>query len=470
MTLLSRRTLFAALVLCACHGDKKRNFVLAFQRDPEGVLQEVAALEDPVHQEAIILRLSEAYPGRVGSMCSSLQNRNVRKRCERLGSRPHLAAAVNKGGPAHAPVLARAGAGPPTGSLPFPDAMRQHWDTVAPEPGDCVRNRAKYHLCLAEQAAEAAQAGDTRAAAAACNAARTDRMRCDCFFGTAEDTPLTAKGYHNAASLCLGSGTFVHECNGHLFAKMAPAELGHERTAAVLVTDARTVAEAWQEIAPDLEPLMLDLYWARAAERLIPIVGSTEPSLFETLPAEAWPHIRSAMAWGLARCEDPLVSLQWAANPERRPSRPCTARPDSPGDAARSKGTGGGPEADLLEEQLRWTRDLEGEDRFPAVYFLVQGAGRRATDPDADVDLLLAGLSVQAHREHAHLDLFASYAEDERLVVRWTAVRLLAALAPNHPALALAAEDPDPSVRQRAKLSQRTAAASGSVSHPPAAQ
>ena len=100
---------------------------------------------------------------------------------------------------------------------------------------------------------------------------------------------------------------------------------------------------------------------------------------------------------------------------------------------------------------LRWARDLQGEESIPAVFFLVQGAGRRPTDPDPDLDLLLAGLTVQAYRDAPPLDLFAAQLDDERFVLRWTAARILTELDPGHPALEKAARDEDPRVAQRAQ-------------------
>ena len=462
MTSAHRSGLAAGLLLWACSAETTRDLVQAFPDDPQGVAADVAAMKDPVHQEAVILRLSEAYPGRVGSLCSSLKSRNVREHCERLGERPHLAARVDKTAHVDTPVLERAAGGPSSGSLAFPEATLQRWAQVIPEPGDCQRGQARYHLCLGEQAARAAGAGDSHAAAAACNAARTERMRNDCYFRTAEGMAPAQGGYRSAATLCLGSGAFVHECNGHLFGNLFPKRLEPELAAASLSHSADEVALAWHEIAPALEPLMLDLFWARAAERLMPIADRFGPGLLQELPEQAWPHVRTAMAWRLARCDDPIAALHHAADPEAQRGEGCRARPDGPGNAARSKSKGDDRGLNLLEEQLRWTRDLEGEEEFPAVYFLVQGAGRRATDPDPDVDLVLAGLSVQAHRAPP-LDLFSSYMQDERLVVRWTAVRLLAAIAPDHVSVALAAEDPDPRVRRRATLAQRQAAAAAAV-------
>jgi len=331
----------------------------------------------------------------------------------------------------------------------------QTWVEVEPDPGVCAPEDAVYHPCLWSLAREAARGGDARAAAAACNAARDVRSRSDCFFTTAEDTAGRRESYGTAAVLCQGSGAFVHECNGHLLMRVVKRQVRNPDAAAGLTASATRVAEAWQEIAPELGAVMLDLYWAMATERLMGPGKPVNGDLFGALPPEAWPHLRDTMAWQMAGCDDPLEALVEASHLRGAEGMRCSTPSDSPQDASRRSRLRDQRDGNFAIEWLRWSRDLEGEDEIPATYFLMQGTGRRATDPDPSTDLLLAGLNVQAYHEPVPLDLLASYVDDERLVVRWTAVRILAALAPDHPALERAAEDPDPRVRRRARVQDR---------------
>ncbi len=442
--------MLTALLLFACASEPDDDLLASFARDPRATRDHVLALQDPVRREAAILRLSEAYPGRVGPLCGELPKGQSRAYCQRLAARPHLASPLDKQTPRDRRHRERAGGGPSTPTVPISQELLETWQEQQADPGPCRSEDATYHPCLSQRALEAARKGDAHAAAAACSAAREERWQRDCFFSTAEDLAGVPGAYPTAASLCLGSASFVHECNGHLLMRLSPRRPGAPSFAVHLKAGAQQVRGAWHELDPQLIPTMVDLYWATVSERFYEPQRPVNGDLFDQLPAEAWPHVRAALAWQLANCPDPLAALSQATQRRGDEGVACRAPVDSPRDASKRSRIDQEPDKGFAMKGLRWARDLQGEETIPAVFFLVQGAGRRPTSDDAELDLLLAGLIVQAYRNAPPLDLFAAQLDDERFVLRWTAARILAELDPEHPALEKAARDEDPRVRRRA--------------------
>lgn len=448
-------TLFALGGLGACQPSSPESrvdrLVEHFLEEPGVVADEVTAMEDPILQETAVLRISEQYPGRAGKLCDLLSDHVTASYCHRLTTRPHLTTVLDQPSPEAATVVDRPAAGPPTGATPAVPSLRERWDAVQPEPGACDADAATFHPCLWALAMEHAVTGDLHAAAAACNASRSSRAIHDCYFTAAEKVGDDPRHYRDAALLCQGAGPLFDECNGHLFMHMRRERRGEQQNADQLAEGASIVAAAWRELSPELEPLMVDLYWAQHIERLLPPQRPVNRGSLERQPPAASTHVRNAMAWRLSGCTDPVAAMAEAQAAPPPDGVHCPPGRGNLQEASRRSRLRDERDEDFSLHWLHWSRDLEGEETIPASYFLIQGRGRRAADPDPGVDGLLAMLTVQAFQEEVPAELYASYLEDERLVVRWTATRLLAAVQPGHPDLALAAEDPDPRVRRRAR-------------------
>ncbi len=449
-SLPAARVLGAALLSVACTAEPW-DPVKAFDEDPQETARRVAAIEDPLRQEATILRLSEAYPGRVGPLCQLLQGEGAMAFCERLARRPHLG--LSGHGASHeaaGEAAKRAASGPSSPEVPFPAALLTSWESTPPDAGACQEGSVRFHSCLSQAASQQARAGHPERAAALCKAASSKKWRQDCFFNAAEAVSVAPTSYGDAMSLCLGSGDYIQPCVGHLTVRMIPKEV-RERAQlyAQLQRGEKELFAYWQEHAPTVKSQMSDLYWAMVVDSLY-MRNPTTGEPFDHLSPAAWPHIRTALAWRTVGCPEPFAAAKRAA--DRRlggslcPSgvKPVRARGGNKVGSAK----GGG----LPRRGSHWNFDMEGEEGIPAIYFPAQGLGRRATDVDPELDLRLAVLSVLGFQDPLPADQIAACLQDAEPLMRWTAARILADMAPTHPTLRAALDDPDPRVRLRAAL------------------
>ncbi|MCB9760098.1 MAG: hypothetical protein H6739_09715 [Alphaproteobacteria bacterium] len=388
------------LLLLACTStpeDPADALVAAWPEDPDGVAARVRALDDPVVQQVAVSRLAERYPGQTGALCAALEAGPARDRCARFNQRPHLWTVPPRAADA-APALRPA----PPADVVVPDALLDIWAATAPDPGSCS---ADDGLCLSTRAREAAAAGRVSAAAAACVSVDDDRARQDCFFAAAEAVPPGPDQYADAVRLCLGAGSFASMCHGHVLI----AVLSRPGPFALppLVEQAARVRDAWTDAWANPE------VGQRAVERLwsLAVAGRADTipdplTLAEGAPPEAAQQLRNLHA-----------ERRWAV------------------DRARDGGL--------------WRDYYPGEQGIPAVFLLDLGTGARPADDDPARDLALAELEAAARVEDGQDALVEALAGDDALL-RWSAARLLAQVAPEHPALVAARADPDPRVAQRA--------------------
>lgn len=414
--------------------------VARFGAEPEVVIAEVRSLEDPVVQEAAVVALLEAHPGRTGALCEALDVGPLRDRCERYNSRPHLwtvavegASTEGVGAPRRSARLdPRPGGGPldvrgvpPQLALPAPEA----------DAGPCEAGRVS---CLETEALDAAAAGEPERAAARCAALPTVRGQQDCLFRAAEALAAGPGTYGEATTLCLLAGSFAPECHGHVLMRrsdvLEPA-LDPDRDAAAAV-EAEAIAAWWSSRDPAFGALAVDAFWASHLDlqRPLPLPAFSEAAA--TLPEAARPHLVTALGFRVSTAEDPVAhGLAWwkgAGSPVPEPS------------------------LDGVVTRRLWLRDLPGEEHIPAAALPAALDGRRPVHADLDTDLVLVLLELAARQETPDVDAIAAQAAHPEALVRWSVARLLYWLDRDHPARTALAADPDPLVARRATWTPAT--------------
>lgn len=431
--------MLALLLALCCSSPSETDWVEAYARDPEGTRKQVLALEDPIRQEAAILTLSEAHPGRFRKLCAELTEANVRDRCERINARPHLAR-VAEDRPEEPEPEIRPGGGPLRPIIPLPDDLPPPWPQVDPDPGPCDPDSARFHTCLEMEAIRAAEHGDVALGAARCRSTQDVLWRDECFFRIGESLPSGPDRLEVLTDVCRASESFFTECLAHGITRALP-ENARARSAdpedyAVLVQGADTLAGAWPDEHADVRALAVDLYWSLVGLHLYRADGEGVGNPFDHLPPAAHGHLRDNLARLYREHEDPLGAVREAM--ARRVESPA-------GDPPRRR------VPDLKGLDGLWWCDAPGEEQIPAQFLFGMGCGRRPADPDPEIDLRMSVLTVVATRKPAPLELLLEHLDHDHPRIRWTAARLLGQMVPGHPGLKQAADDPHPLVQGRAE-------------------
>ena len=392
------------LLLAGCGDDPDP--VALWSTDSAGAVKALRALDDPEDRELAIRAIVQKDPAASTQLCELMAGEPGQAWCERIAIRPHLWTATESTPVKH----------PERRRLRLPDGMMRVWDSLTPDPGDCAPTQT---ACLSQDATELARTGDVQEAAARCAAAKDALWRKECFFMAAEAVPRGPDEASQALSLCAAAGEFIEMCVGHVLLELRSDSL------AEVAANARSLSAALN----DDDNAILNLYWCQSAHNLLANHPEQLAAAWSAWPPEAARHLRSALAMAVVETPDPKAAFA-AALAGATP--PALVIPD-----------------DHASELMLWGRDLTGEDQIEAIPFRFTGADRRATSPDPTLDGRLALLSAMGHAQHPDIDAIALSLQDSEVLMRWTAARMLSKLAPNHPALARAATDPDPRVRTR---------------------
>ncbi|MFT5684541.1 MAG: hypothetical protein ACI8RZ_005482 [Myxococcota bacterium] len=407
-------------VMLACRQDtvsQGPTLVERYETESEAVIAEVRAMGDPIAQEVAVLALCESWPGQTAALCKALPEGAARSRCERFNTRPHLWSI--KDSSASASWTGWVG----SGRLGLPAAFLTTWDATPPAPGAC---EITDHACLEDAAHSLAEAGDVEGVAGVCNSF-TGRLADDCFFTASELLPYGPDLYTRAMPLCAGGGDFGPECHGHLLLRMRAGDY-NPLSAERLEQEANSIRQFWFAREPSYAPHAMSLYWSTAASRTL---GTAQPfpvSIFDSLPANVHPHIRSAIALRVTGEAEPLATA-YAVLSGGSATLPLAL----------------GPGAPMMPPARLWRGRRQGEPELSRIFFNDVRGGQRPVHPDASTDLGLAVLTACAMRQPPRLDVLEdAYADLNSPLLRWAAVRLLSEVSPNHPILAEARQSSEP--------------------------
>ncbi|MCB9792059.1 MAG: HEAT repeat domain-containing protein [Alphaproteobacteria bacterium] len=415
--------------------DRRAELLALWEADPAAAERALAAVEDPIERQVLVLHIAEQAPGRGEALCALLPVGPTQRRCERIQQRPHLRASAER-------IEDDAALG-----LAFSDAAQDPWVGVQPVEAPCPHPDLRVS-CQNDAARVAAVAHEGPAAAAACLALDEQRWRQECFFLAAEAW-ISGAGPAELAGglpLCHGAGDFRDRCALHALLHVdrfvplgeqgRPPGAGWEALLTLLGT-LRTELAPW---APGLAEDLPGLAAARALRLAYAEVTELTGDPLSALPEALHPHVRAALAWRLWQLEGD--SGRDLAAWEARLQAALAARPGSGGALPAERPP---PPAPL--ESL-WDSLLPEEAALPRVRFL--GRPWRLVHPDPAVDALIALLEVAGrhHRAPGSRPLLEAALRHPEPFVRHTAARLLAARG-RRAVLAPLAEDPDPAVRAR---------------------
>lgn len=406
--------------------EREARLVAAWPQSPEQVRGELDAEADPLARLALVIAISEAWPGTTLDLCATLAQVD-RERCTALNERPHLQ--LPRPGTKGAPPLGGAGdaggRGDP-GSLvdllvgsaraparvpPLPAAAGQPVHPVdagcdgAADPRGCrqqAASRAEPDLALAICAAEA----ETRwrdecvfRAAELPLVAATGRWRGA--RGTAGDALEDPAGLRQralidaaarAGRLCLEAGAFRPQClqhvGGRLGAVAPPTGARGHADWAVLGATVETYAAAVEAAAagagaPGLGALAADKAWATtlwmAADRGAVPAGAAS----EDLPEAALPHLRCALAARLVADGRPPGEDLEAAH---QALRQALGREDHEVRAG----------ASTFEVASTWSPQAPALLHLPRVHYLADPVRLRSTTPAVDERICLVEAGLRA--------------------------------------------------------------------------
>lgn len=410
--------------------------VARWETSPDAVTQAIGSLSDPVARIALVREVGRAWPGRTGALCSLVPSGDAAAACKAQNERPHLA---------QVKIQDLANASTEQDS----DVHGFHFDRPLPSPWrDVAADHASCGgelLACQTAATQRAQDGDLRGAAATCQALDVPAERANCYFKAAETT-ASLKGAQGgrSASLCLGAASFAGRCLSHVVEQIgtnAPRAGSEDRSGWAGVAEAIEAARA--AIQPADAALSQEVEaqaWAYALR--VSFAQELEPSAlpFALVPPSAAPHARAALAWRLWNLEG-LQTRDLAAWELRLRDVMADQSTRRPRKDERTK-------VSHLVRDL-WEEDLPGEEVFTKITYL--GSARRALAPEPEADLLVCLLEAAARAQGNNKAILAEALTHPDPVVRWTAARLLATIAPNHGALRRRSADP----RVQARLGER---------------
>lgn len=433
--------LLLALVGLGCETadplDARRGELLAlWQADPAAAERALAAVEDPIERQVLVLHIAEQTPGRSEALCALLPHGPTLRRCERIHERPHLRASPER-------LKDDAALG-----LSFGEGVQDPWEGVRVVEVPCDHEALRVS-CQNDAARFSAANGRAKSAAAACLALEESRWRQECFFLAAEAwlSGSEAEALPEGLKLCYAAGEFRDRCALHAllhvdrFVPVGEGGQAPEQGWASLLTLLETLERELTPWAPGLAEDLQGRTAARALWLAYAEVVEVTGNPLSTLPEALHPHMRAAAAWRIWQLEGttPRSLDEWDA----RLQAALAARAPSGGAVPETRR----PPPEPLE--LLWDTVLPEESSLPRVRFL--GRPWRLTHPDPATDALIALLESAGrhHRLPTSRPLLEEALAHPEPAVRHTAARLLGARG-RASALAPLAEDPDPAVRARA--------------------
>lgn len=422
---------------CADAACQQRWALERWPKDPDAVIAALRDMNDPLAVTALARALTTAFPGETVRLCDALPPGPAQLDCRGRNQRPHLQElSVPPDGEVAVDPEESLHKLAPSGpfSSPWADLPA---DTTCPAEG---------RVCQTDAARAHASAGDSAAAAAACNAVLNPTWRAECYFQAAESGVSRGGAEGGAAvGLCLGASSFVGRCLTHVVRALGTAA---PRAGAVDAAGwTRLIASvdaATASLAP-VDPSLAESFRGQAWTYALRFSYAQDLTLtlapLDLLPAEAAPHVRGAAAWrvwglesgqsrDLAAWEARLAELMANRAPTPRPTRAPDVRT-----ANRWK--------DL------WRTTYQGEDALPRTFFL--GAVYRATSADEAEDMLICLLEAAARGQPPGRELLNAALHAPRPLVRWTAARLLQGVDPASAATLSLPSETDPLVLARVK-------------------
>ena len=192
-----------------------------WEESPEEVSRLIGTVELPVERLALVLMLTEKWPGTTSGLCELLENLDEKRRCQSLNQRPHLGIDVTQDdqklrkewtkffGPSHT------------------ETVLSPWVELQAREVDCRDDQSELG-CHAQKAKARAKVKDYEGAAAICKSVKNTKWRNECFFETAESLFQTSKksgirvsNVAPAIDLCLGSEVFAARCLTHLQVRLS---------------------------------------------------------------------------------------------------------------------------------------------------------------------------------------------------------------------------------------------------------
>ena len=402
--------------------------------DRDALSAQIAGLDDPVAQLAVVIAVSEAHPGETTALCAVLPDGPGKARCDRGNARPHLRAArQNRAPPSDAAdvavgttqadqaALARPGPAQ-TVLLPSdPEGLgASPFDGLAASDVPCD-DPLLANGCRTDAARTLAVAGQYAESAAACLGGTDGTWRWECFFEASEAAVdgSGAAALGGALDLCLASGEFVPNCLAHVAMGLgahAPAATDGDPAAWDDVkAGVGTIRERIGPRDADLAARVVERVWSEALDvsyqRARRVVGNP----LDVLPAEAVPHVHAALVWRLLELEGERATLdEWSTRLEEA----LAARIRG---SARSEGR-------LRQRHVigLWIEVYPGEEVFTPA--LLMGSARRVTAEDPLADAIICVLEVNARMPSPSMDLMLKALDYPDPAVRWTAARLIQVL------------------------------------------
>lgn len=435
----------AELSDCGADADCKIEWVgRNWASDAAGVAEAVSHERDPILRTAMILALTEQNPGQTNALCDRLESRNDQRYCQGLNSRPHLRATLDDEAPASE---GRSQAGPTLfidriSKATLPSKMA----TGPVSKADCVAGQSQA-ACRTKLAMDYAGAGQFDVVGMMCRGVDEGMWRDECFFTAADHVypgggllAVSPEVVNDYLGLCFEAGMFRPRCVSHLYTALsrdAPAldQRGADARWRHLDLLGKTAAATLGASDVALGDGFEDRLWAEAMFRAVSQARGGSNQGIKSLPAVALPHLRAVVALrqlllrgGAAGTLDAAVaSVQAELDGGPRPA--------------------GVALGDSFTARDFWPDVLSTERGVDWRHYL--GDRRRAGGVDASEDIAICVLEAAAQARPPVKPLLVGGLSAESEAVRWTAVRLLAALDPEASELERMRDDPSRLVRGR---------------------
>ncbi len=360
----------------------------------------LACQPSTVTPELVLLKQLEDNPQQASIICPQLQNTKAIKYCQQIALRPHLWDNPS--------------------SIQTGNSLR----TIGPKAKHLLPNFAiiiPNHLPSAQECsvqcweAKAVEQSTPQAALKMCQHIEKKTWRAECIFVIAEAN-IKSYGYSQSASLCTKTGSFAANCFIHLSNELAkeipPAlsELEYEwRHAKQLAAE---IEQHWNALDPRFGEAMRDQFWAKGMDLSYYKAGIVAGNPLDRVPTEAIPHVRAAASLHLMLMEgSQSYSLEeWA----KRTNRALIAR--LPQSAMRP------PRSAYRKKAVDpWPSDSNGEEFFPAAFYM--NDGRRTFSNQPNIDLLITTLEAAARCQNGQ-ELVMEGQRHPNTLVQWTAKRL----------------------------------------------
>ena len=430
---------------CGADADCKLEWVREnWAKDTQGVSDQVSREPDRILRTAMILTLTEHNPGQTNALCERLEARNDQRYCQGLNSRPHLRATIDDQAPASS---GRSQAGPTL----FIDRISnaQLPQTMATGPvakAECVAGQSPA-ACRTKLAMDYAGAGQFDVVGMMCRGVDEGMWRDECFF-TAADHVYPGGGLlqvdvdvvTNYLALCFEAGMYRPRCVSHLYTALsrdAPSldQRGAEARWRHLDLLGKAAAATLGASDVALGDGFEDRLWAEAMFRAVSQARGGSNQGLAGLPQVALPHLRAVLA-----LRQLLLTGGAAGTLDAAVANIQAELDGGPAPAGVALG-------DSFTARDFWSEVLSTERGVDWRHYL--GDRRRAGGVDAAEDIAICVLEAAAQARPPVKPLLVNGLSAESEAVRWTAVRLLAALDPDARELERLRDDPSRLVRGR---------------------